>query len=71
MHCDLEQNELARKFFEKFSTKARQRRIPVNGVVELTARCNLNCKHCYLSNDARRKSNNKEKTGKNIPHIKV
>jgi len=35
-------------FSELFHTRASQQRIPINGSIELTMRCNLRCAHCYV-----------------------
>ena len=35
-------------WLEKFFQKARSRRVPVSGMLEITSRCNLRCVHCYL-----------------------
>lgn len=43
-------SELPYKMFgERLGQKAVKRRIPVNGTIELTYRCNLNCVHCYCN----------------------
>ena len=36
------------EFSEAFHDKVMRERIPVSGSLEITARCNLRCKHCYL-----------------------
>lgn len=36
-------------FLRNLKLKSLARRIPLSGSVELTHRCNLSCKHCYLS----------------------
>ncbi len=38
-----------RKFSERFHEKAVAERIPINGTLEMTYRCNLNCVHCYCN----------------------
>jgi len=35
-------------FSESLHAKVSQRRIPLNGSIEVTMRCNLRCEHCYL-----------------------
>ena len=35
-------------FSESLHTKGSQQRIPVNGSLEVTMRCNMRCEHCYL-----------------------
>ena len=37
--------------FDQFLEERRfaERRVPVAGVLEVTARCNLSCVHCYLN----------------------
>jgi MoaA/NifB/PqqE/SkfB family radical SAM enzyme len=37
-----------REYFRQFSEKAVRQRIPLNGGIELTRRCNLRCVHCYV-----------------------
>jgi radical SAM protein with 4Fe4S-binding SPASM domain len=37
------------QFGERFYKKVQEKRIPVNGSVELTFRCNLRCVHCYCN----------------------
>ena len=36
-------------FFDLFNIKVLERRIPIVGSFELTERCNLSCKHCYIN----------------------
>ena len=44
-----------------FRARARRDRIPISGVLELTSRCNLRCRHCYLgSQDARHSRHEQE-----------
>lgn len=38
----------SKQFKEDFCRKATAQRIPINGSMEITHRCNLRCKHCYL-----------------------
>ncbi|MFH1674134.1 MAG: radical SAM protein [Pseudomonadota bacterium] len=38
-----------RKFSDRFHEKAVAARVPVNGTLEMTYRCNLNCVHCYCN----------------------
>jgi len=37
------------EFGERFFEKAIRSRIPLNGSIEVTARCNLRCAHCYIN----------------------
>lgn len=37
------------KFSEKINEMSVQNRIPLTGSIELTHRCNLSCKHCYVN----------------------
>jgi len=39
-------------FSERLHQKVLQNRIPVAASIELTARCNLHCVHCYINKDA-------------------
>ena len=41
-------------FIGEFSNKAEALRIPVSGSIDLTARCNLRCIHCYLGQRSHR-----------------
>ncbi len=41
-------------FSNQLYEKGRPQRIPLNGSIELTARCNLRCVHCYLPLEQRR-----------------
>ncbi|MFT5173282.1 MAG: radical SAM protein with 4Fe4S-binding SPASM domain [Gammaproteobacteria bacterium] len=36
------------EFFEEFTRRAVQQRVPLDASIELTHRCNLRCVHCYL-----------------------
>jgi radical SAM protein with 4Fe4S-binding SPASM domain len=43
------------KFYQSLQDNAVSRRIPLSGSIEVTARCNLSCVHCYINlpiNDA-------------------
>ncbi|MFI5294156.1 MAG: radical SAM protein [Thermodesulfovibrionales bacterium] len=42
------------EYLEEFIAKAEQLHIPLAGSLELTHRCNLNCVHCYLGQQAKR-----------------
>jgi radical SAM protein with 4Fe4S-binding SPASM domain len=44
------------EFSQWIQKKAISGRIPIQGNVEVTARCNLNCKHCYINVPAHDKS---------------
>jgi MoaA/NifB/PqqE/SkfB family radical SAM enzyme len=37
------------KFGERFNKQVLKERIPVNGSIELTLRCNLRCAHCHCN----------------------
>lgn len=52
-------------FSEKIHNRALQKRIPSNGALELTLRCNLECQHCYRYID----SSLKELNFKEICHL--
>lgn len=54
-----------RKFSDGIYKKVLSRRIPVEGTLELTLRCNLRCVHCYAVCDP----HNKELTYEEICHI--
>jgi radical SAM protein with 4Fe4S-binding SPASM domain len=41
-------------FIGEFNKKAEALRIPVSGSIDLTARCNLRCVHCYLGQSSHR-----------------
>jgi radical SAM protein with 4Fe4S-binding SPASM domain len=43
-------------FMDAFTAKAERLRIPLSGSIELTRRCNLNCVHCYLGPQDKRRS---------------
>ena len=46
---------LPEKTISEYSTeikrKLRQQRVPIAGAIEVTARCNLRCVHCYMGHD--------------------
>jgi radical SAM protein with 4Fe4S-binding SPASM domain len=54
MLCEQDIGKGTREFFERFYSKVNLNRIPVSGCIELTARCNLNCVHCYMSSALRK-----------------
>ncbi len=35
-------------FSERLHAKVSQQRVPINGTLEVTMRCNLRCEHCYI-----------------------
>ncbi len=39
------------EFFEEMLAASPQRRLPLDGSIEITGRCNLRCAHCYISRD--------------------
>ncbi len=43
------------EYLQRFSAAAREARVPLSGSLELTARCNLRCVHCYLGGAERRR----------------
>jgi len=47
MQCPPIPNKSYREFSENLRLKTQAGRIPLNGSLELTQRCNLNCLHCY------------------------
>lgn len=52
-------------FSNRLHKKAMAERVPINGTIEVTFRCNLKCVHCYCVCDA----NKKELSFKEICHI--
>lgn len=38
------------EYLQAFNRKVVQRRVPLNGTIDLTYRCNLGCIHCYVGN---------------------
>jgi len=44
----------AREWSTAFQRKSVKLRLPISGVFELTSRCNLDCRHCYLGPAAQR-----------------
>ena len=53
--CNVHEWLSTEKYLEEFSAKAERLRIPLSGSLELTNRCNLDCVHCYLGPQAKRK----------------
>ena len=49
MICDNNSALDNRSYFKQFLLQVHQQRIPLNGTIDLTHRCNLNCCHCYLA----------------------
>jgi len=43
------------EYLQRFGAAARAARVPLSGSLELTARCNLRCVHCYLGGAERRR----------------
>ena len=43
------EEKTGKEFGEPFGLKAIRSRIPVSGSIELTFRCNLRCRHCYIA----------------------
>ncbi len=63
---ELSYGEFSKRLHEKVVAK----RIPINGSMEVTARCNLNCVHCYINLPANdREAKAKELTYKEICDI--
>jgi radical SAM protein with 4Fe4S-binding SPASM domain len=42
------------EYLQRFNAAAAAKRVPLSGSLELTARCNLRCVHCYLGGPVRR-----------------
>jgi radical SAM protein with 4Fe4S-binding SPASM domain len=53
------------EFSKHIHDKVVAKRIPIDGMIELTLRCNLKCAHCYVVHD----TSKKEMTYKQICHI--
>lgn len=60
--CFLSENMLYGSFSERFHHLAQSQRIPVNGTFEVTMRCNMRCKHCYIPMGERARNNAPELT---------
>jgi radical SAM protein with 4Fe4S-binding SPASM domain len=45
--------ENAQPLFTRVIENTLQRHIPINAIIELTYRCNLRCRHCYIPEDRR------------------
>ena len=60
MDCGQDAVNNGREFFKRFYSKVIKDRIPVVGGIELTTRCNLNCIHCYVSDDERKGRHNRK-----------
>lgn len=64
----IRKNQLAKEWDSNeitLAARAAQRHIPLGGTFELTARCNLNCKMCYVRLDhSKMKENGRERTAK-------
>ena len=52
MECAESDRPSNRQFWSRLTATAVVRRVPVTGGIELTARCNLRCVHCYLGGGA-------------------
>ena len=53
------------EFSERIHSKVVETRIPINGTIEITFRCNLRCAHCYCSYESKKE----EMSYKEICHI--
>lgn len=47
----LDVEEVDSRWLNRFRTRAVSDRIPISGMIELTRRCNLRCRHCYQQAD--------------------
>lgn len=54
MDCDPKEFGASQEFWSRFGKKAYQNRIPAFGGIDLTARCNLQCLHCYINTPSMR-----------------
>lgn len=57
------------EFSERLHAKVVRERIPISGSIELTARCNMRCVHCYLPMTQRAGSQDTELSTEEIGHI--
>ncbi len=56
-----------RDYFADFTRRVMAARIPLDGSIELTHRCNLRCVHCYLGDqDAIREHRHEEMSTKHV-----
>ena len=64
MTCPLNDAEKSdnRFYLAELGRKVRQKNVPVKGTIEITARCNLNCVHCYIPRTASEKAAREEIT---------
>ncbi|MCK4994623.1 MAG: radical SAM protein [Candidatus Omnitrophica bacterium] len=65
MQCPYTPQITYTEFSERIYKKIIKNRIPYNGSIELTLRCNLRCAHCYCVADPHKK----EMSAKQIKHI--
>ncbi len=57
-------------YFDEFTRRAGHQRIPLDGSLELTHRCNLRCVHCYLGDQKEiRQHRNDELTTSEVKHL--
>lgn len=56
-------------FSEKLHQESLKRKLPIDGIIELTLKCNLKCGHCYCSQDPARKELSAEEIFKIIDHV--
>ena len=52
MECTIQTWPSNEEYFMQFNKKAYDLRTPLTGTLDLTYRCNLNCIHCYLGDNA-------------------
>ena len=69
MDCDFESEGASKAFWQHLAEKAYRNRIPVCGGIELTARCNLQCVHCYINTPAQRRTPAAELETSRIHHL--
>ncbi len=48
MDCGIQAELASSEYFAEFYRRATQNRVPVEGALDLTYRCNFRCSHCYV-----------------------